>query len=319
MNFEEFGSHPYLKVTMSRDSDEKFLDRLIEQIKAEKDFADGDHIHFNHDDLIRLARISIKKLYNDPILLNIKPPLCVFGDIHGFYQGLMSFLDYCGYPPETNLLFLGDYVDRGPNSVDTIVTLLALKCRYPKNVWLIRGNHETRELTSVYGFMEECKSRYSLQVWDAICECFRYMPIAAIVGGTIFCVHGGITAELQRMSQISQIERPLDPVDGSLVQNLLWADPDPHITGFVKSSRGTSYKFGVDIAENFVKNFGFDLICRAHQSVEKGFEFPFSPSTCLVTLFSADGYSPDHPNQAAMMNIDEDLVCSFKFLKSKDE
>lgn len=297
---------------------EAFLDRLLAQIHKEKYFEEGEYIHFQHDDLLRLANLSINILNNDPILLNLSSPLYVFGDIHGYYRGLISFLDYCGYPPKSNLLFLGDYVDRGPNSVDTIVTLLALKCRYPHNVFLIRGNHETRELTAVYGFQEECKERYSLQVWDAICESFRYIPIAAIVGGTIFCVHGGITSEFQRLSQITQIERPLDPSDGGLVQNLLWADPSPDITGFVKSSRGTSYKFGVDIAESFVNNFGFDLICRAHQSVDKGFEFSFSPSTCLVTLFSADGYSKNPPNQAAIMYINEEMVCSFKFLESSN-
>ena len=296
------------------EKDQEFLGRIWQRLKKEKNAPYSGYVHFEKEDLKRICDLTLPIIAEDPSLLVLQPPLLVYGDIHGQFSGLMAFLEKYGLPPESQLLFLGDYVDRGPNSVEVLVTLFVLKCMYPKNIWLLRGNHETRETTQMYGFAEECRIRYSSEIYNWFNDVFGYLPLAATIGGRIFCVHGGISSELERLSQISNIERPIDIYDGDLVQDLLWSDPSPIIRGYQKSSRGTSYTYGVDAVDEFLDKFDFDLICRSHQAVSDGFDFPFLPSRTVVTIFSATNYFQDQPNRPAIMSINEMLACSFKFL-----
>ena len=296
------------------ENDKEFLGRIWERLKKEKSAPYSGYVHFDKNDLRRIIDLVFPILADDPTLLILDPPIFVYGDIHGQFTGLMNFLEKFGTPEENQLLFLGDYVDRGPNSVEVLVTLFVLKCLYPKNIWLLRGNHETRETSQTYGFAEECRIRYSSEIYNWFTDIFGYFPIAATVGGRIFCVHGGISSELERLSQISNIERPIDIYDGDLVQDLLWADPNPLISGFQKSTRGTSYMFGADAADDFLDKFDFDLICRSHQATVDGFDFPFLPARTVVTIFSSKNYYQDQPNRPAIMFINEMLACSFKFL-----
>jgi serine/threonine-protein phosphatase PP1 catalytic subunit len=226
----------------------------------------------------------------------------------------MRFLEIGGNPENTKYLFLGDYYDRGANSIETFVTLLVLKCLYPKNIFLLRGNHETREISEVYGFVDECRQRYTEDLWENFNEVFDYLPLAAIVNDRVFCVHGGLSKELYSVKLIEKYERPLRIPESGLLVDLLWADPLEGIHGFGESERGISYTFGLNIVTRFLKNHGFDLLCRAHQIVPYGFEFPFMPNQSVLTVFSAPNYCEEFENKGAMLMIDENLVCSFSFL-----
>lgn len=121
-----------------------------------------------------------------------------------------------GNPAETQYLFLGDYVDRGENSVETFTALLCLKVLYPQNVYLLRGNHETRDISQMYGFADECQERYSSQTWEKFTEVFAYLPLAAIVNQRVFCVHGGLSKDLSSVDIIDKFERPLSIPESGL-------------------------------------------------------------------------------------------------------
>ena len=109
-----------------------------------------------------------------------------------------------GEIPETNYLFLGDFVDRGYNSVETF--LLCLKVRYPQRVALLRGNHESRQITQVYGFYDECLRKYgSSNVWKYCTDIFDMLTLAAVVDNKVFCVHGGLSPQITTISDVSFI------------------------------------------------------------------------------------------------------------------
>ena len=195
------------------------------------------------------------------------------GDLHGQYFDLLRLFEYGGFPPESNYLFLGDYVDRGKQSLETICLLLAYKIKYPENFFLLRGNHECASINRIYGFYDECKRRYTIKLWKTFTDCFNCLPVAAVVDEKIFCMHGGLSPDLQRLEQISRIMRPTDVPDQGLLCDLLWSDPEKDVTGWGENDRGVSYTFGSDVVASSSTKHDLDLVCRAHQVVEDGYEF----------------------------------------------
>ena len=152
------------------------------------------------------------------ILLGVPRSLCLWstcanqicGDIHGQYYDLLRLFEYGGFPPEANYLFLGDYVDRGKQSLETICLLLAYKIKYPENFFILRGNHECASINRIYGFYDECKRRYNIKLWKTFTDCFNCLPIAAIIDEKIFTMHGGLSPDLNSMEQIRRVMRPTD-------------------------------------------------------------------------------------------------------------
>lgn len=177
----------------------------------------------------------------------------------------MRLFEYGGYPPAANYLFLGDYVDRGKQSLETICLLLAYKIRYPDKVFLLRGNHEDAKINRIYGFYDECKRRFNVRLWKIFTDCFNCLPVAALIDEKIICMHGGLSPELKQLDQIKEIERPTEIPDNGLLCDLLWSDPDPRIEGWADSDRGVSCTFGADAVAEFLEKNELDLICRGHQ------------------------------------------------------
>jgi len=255
--------------------------------------------------------IRVKEVFlAQPALLELEAPLKICGDVHGQFHDLLRLFEYGGFPPESNYLFLGDYVDRGKQSLETITLLFAYKVRYPENFFLLRGNHECASITRIYGFYDECKRRYNVKMWKTFCDAFNCLPTAAVVDEKIFCMHGGLSPEINTMDQIKRIVRPTDVPETGLLCDLLWSDPAPDIVGWHENDRGVSFIFGTDVVHNFLRKQDMDLICRAHQVVEDGYEF-FAKRQ-LITLFSAPNYCGEFDNAGAMMTVDETLMCSFK-------
>ena len=224
-------------------------------------------------------------LLAQPALLELSAPVKIVGDVHGQYTDLIRLFEMCGFPPNANFLFLGDYVDRGKQSLETILLLFCYKLKFPENFFLLRGNHECANVTRVYGFYDECKRRCNIKVWKTFVDTFNCLPIAAIVAGKIFCVHGGLSPSLTDMDDIRQIARPTDVPDYGLLNDLLWSDPADMETNWEANERGVSFCFGKKVIMEFLQAHDFDLVCRAHMVVEDGYEF-FN-DRILVTVFSA--------------------------------
>lgn len=211
-------------------------------------------------------------------------------------------------------MFLGDFVDRGFYSVETFLLLLALKVRYPDRITLIRGNHESRQITQVYGFYDECLRKYgSVNVWRYCTEIFDYLSLSAIIDNKVFCVHGGLSPSINTLDQIHSIDRKQEvPHDGAMC-DLMWSDPED-IDGWGLSPRGAGYLFGGDVVEKFCMVNDVSLICRAHQLVMEGYKLLFSEQ--LVTVWSAPNYCYRCGNVAAILELDEHLGRSFKIFEA---
>lgn len=195
---------------------------------------------------------------------HVSSPVTICGDIHGQFYDLKELFEVGGECPDTNYLFMGDFVDRGSHSVETFLLLMALKVRYPERITLIRGNHESRQITQVYGFYDECLRKFgSVNVWRYCTNIFDYLALAAIIDNKIFCVHGGLSPSINTLDEIRSIERKQEvPHDGAMC-DLMWSDPDES-AGWSVSPRGAGYLFGGDIVEKFNRENKIDLICRAH-------------------------------------------------------
>ncbi|XP_027001291.1 protein phosphatase 1, catalytic subunit, alpha isozyme a isoform X1 [Tachysurus fulvidraco] len=293
------------------------IDSIIQRLLEVKGSRPGKNVQLTENEIRGLCLKSREIFLSQPILLELEAPLKICGDVHGQYYDLLRLFEYGGFPPESNYLFLGDYVDRGKQSLETICLLLAYKVKYPENFFLLRGNHECASINRIYGFYDECKRRYNIKLWKTFTDCFNCLPVAAIVDEKIFCCHGGLSPDLQSMEQVRRVMRPTDVPDQGLLCDLLWADPDKDVLGWGENDRGVSFTFGADVVAKFLHKHDMDLICRAHQVVEDGYEF-FAKRQ-LVTLFSAPNYCGEFDNAGAMMSVDETLMCSFQILKPADK
>ena len=289
------------------------VDSIIERLLEVRGSRPGKNVQLTENEIRGLCMKAREVFLSQPNLLELEAPIKICGDIHGQYYDLLRLFEYGGFPPEANYLFLGDYVDRGKQSLETICLLLAYKVKYPENFFLLRGNHECASINRIYGFYDECKRRYSVRLWKTFTDCFNCLPVAALIDEKILCMHGGLSPELTSMDQIKRIVRPTDVPDTGLLCDLLWADPESDISGWGENDRGVSFTFGSDTVSTTLRKFDLDLVCRAHQVVEDGYEF-FAKRQ-LVTLFSAPNYCGEFDNAGAMMSVDESLMCSFQVLK----
>lgn len=278
------------------------------QIKQENDDPTPEEIY----KLCMYTRHLLKK-DKDPIPINA--PITIVGDIHGQFEDLRSLFKIGDKPSNKNpYLFLGDYVDRGNDSIKTLCLLFAYKIKYPKSVYLLRGNHETKEITNQYEFTNELYGVYrnnGKKVWDVFCDCFNCLPFTAVVSESIFCVHGGLSPNLKKLDQIAALPSPHSAEGPGIREDLIWADPNQNPGFTPNSSRCCSYYFGLDKVTEFLEKNNLSFICRAHQVVQNrgnapptGWQKEFtSKEPKLFTLFSAPNYPGYYPNAATIMVV----------------
>ncbi|KAL3097574.1 hypothetical protein niasHT_023374 [Heterodera trifolii] len=265
----------------------------------------------------QLCEDATNVLRDQASLVEAQPPMVMCGDIHGQFVDLKRIFNQMGFPPTTKYMFLGDIVDRGSQSVETIVLLLLYKVRYPTKFYVLRGNHECASINKIYGFFEEINNRYGPQyaqpVWERFNITFAWLPFVGLVGNSILCMHGGISPELTSIDQLRVLRRPhVDPPCPSLELDLLWADPATDVRGTQPNPRGVSILFGADVVTSVCAKLNIELIVRAHQCVPFGVSF--FCDAYMLTLFSAPMYVTEK-NIGAVLVIDAKLQLSFRFFK----
>jgi diadenosine tetraphosphatase ApaH/serine/threonine PP2A family protein phosphatase len=285
---------------------------------------------FRKEHVIELAKECQSILESQPIISKVRTPVKIYGNLHGNFQDLMRFFDLWKSPTENALggdidsfayVFLGNYVDRGNRSLETICLLLALKLKYPDQIHLLRGNHEDRLINAVYGFGEECKTRLQENIEDpdsvfqALNNCFAWLPLATIIEDKIICIHAGIGPNITKSEDIYKIHRPIEisqdsstPEQGILL-NALWSDPTESDTelGFRRNfirdhgNSGNIVKFGSDKLIQFLQASNLDLMIRGHEIALDGFD-AFAGQR-LLTVTSCTNYCGKLNNSACVLVV----------------
>lgn len=264
--------------------------------------------------LKQLCDIVLEYLIEESNVQPVSTPVTVCGDIHGQYYDLQELFRTGGHPSETNYIFMGDFVDRGHYSLETLTQLLLFKAKYPHKVTLLRGNHESRQITQVYGFYDECMNKYgNANPWKICCKVFDYMTIAAIIDNEILCVHGGLSPEIKTLDQIRLIERNKEIPNKGAFCDLVWSDPED-IDSWALSPRGAGWLFGSKVTEEFCDINRLSLICRAHQLVQEGFKYWFNDK--LVTVWSAPNYCYRCGNVASILSFSDSKTREAKIFKA---
>ncbi|OXB52690.1 UNVERIFIED_CONTAM: hypothetical protein H355_003782 [Colinus virginianus] len=240
---------------------------------------------------------------------NVQPvpaPCVICGDIHGQFFDLLKLFAVGGGLGEQHYVFLGDYVDRGYNSVETFQYLMLLKLKYPGFITLLRGNHESRQITTVYGFYDECMRKYgNANAWKFCTEVFDYLSLAAVIEEEVFCVHGGLSPELKLLDQLRLVYRVQEIPHEGTFGDIVWSDPD-EVEDWAENPRGAGWLFGRKAVQKFNHLNGLQLIARAHQLAMEGFRYMFSDSS-VITVWSAPNYCYRCGNVAAVMRLDDRL------------
>jgi len=278
------------------------LDSWIETIKQCKFLPEAD--------LKKLCATVKEILLEESNVQPVSSPVTICGDIHGQFHDLLELFRTGGELPNTNYIFMGDFVDRGYYSLETFTLLLALKARYPNKITLLRGNHESRQITTVYGFYDECQQKYgNPYAWKYCTQVFDYLTLAAIIDGRILCVHGGLSPEVRTLDQIRIIQRDVEIPHTGAFCDLMWSDPE-EIENWQVSPRGAGWLFGSRVTTEFARINKLELICRAHQLVQEGYKYMFD--NVLVTVWSAPNYCYRCGNVASILALDENLRRDFR-------
>ena len=244
-------------------------------------------------------------LVEEPNLIYANCPVTIVGSVHGQFEDLMNIFKLNGECPQQNYLFMGGYVNRGYKGLETFLYLLTLKVQYADRLTLLRGNHESREITQSYGFYDECFKKYgSLNVWRDFTDVFECLPLAAHIDNKAFAVSGGLSPEIASLIDIQKIDRKRDIPNTGPLCNLLWSDPSEE-DGWGINSRGQGFTFGEEEFNIFMGFNKLEKMFRSHQMLMEGFKKEFGDR--LVTIWSAPNYCGRCGNTGAFLNLDADM------------
>ncbi|SYZ63758.1 protein_phosphatase_with_EF-Hand_domains_(PPEF) (plasmid) [Leishmania braziliensis MHOM/BR/75/M2904] len=291
------------------------VERMIKDIKnhvllpypaAWRVFTDAMNHLNTMPNVVRVSPAVGARVSNGRVIQGCK--IVVVGDLHGQVADLLHILKESGMPSESNhYIFNGDYVDRGACGVEILLILFSLMLACPKYVTLNRGNHECDYMNDEYGFDVEVSTKYDRNVFRLIQRCFCALPLATLIGGKIFVVHGGLPRrrgvsinDISRIQRFRQIPIPnySQPEEDEIFQDMLWSDPVEDIKGWRESQRGAGVEFGSDVTTEFLQNNKLELVVRSHEDCLSGYEEHHNRK--LLTIFSASNYDGPSSNYGAI-------------------
>ena len=250
---------------------------------------------------------------NEKNILQLNDPVTVVGDLHGQFYDLLKLMEIGGNPENTKYLFLGDYVDRGIFSIEIVLLLYAIKICFPDTVHMLRGNHESRQMTTFFNFRTEVLYKYDLEVFDLIMDSFDCLPLTCIVNKKFLAVHGGISPDLVDLSDIESLNRISEPPREGLFCDLLWSDPVEAANGSLverykhNAARSCSYYFGQQATTKFLKRNGLNAVIRAHEAQLEGYKMHrwngANKFPVVITIFSAPNYCDCYNNKGAILKL----------------
>ncbi|KER30730.1 hypothetical protein T265_02881 [Opisthorchis viverrini] len=275
----------------------------------------GEKADISEPELLEITDYMCDILLEDPVCLDLdlKEPICIVGDLFGQYMDLIEIFEVFGFPPGRRYLFLGNYCDRGPQSLEVICLLFILKLKFPKHIFMLRGNHECEYISCHYGFLADCTKRFSKQVWHGFMAAFNCLPATAIIEDIIFCAHSGLVPCLQYTSYTSVgqlkdyindvIRRPVPLTHNFLLTQLAWSEPVIDTRDRCSNPAGLGEWFGEKEVEEFCDRFGFELFIRSHDFVKTGYEFMANGK--LLTVFSASHFGGIFQNLGAAVMLEK--------------
>merc|ERR1719217_1804194 len=265
---------------------------------------------------------------SEPNMLKLKDPITVVGDIHGQYYDFVKMLEVGGAPGETQYIFLGDFVDRGSYSIEVLALIFAIKIKFPKRIWMLRGNHECRQMTAFFNFRDECEHKYNAGVYDAIMDAFDTLPLSATINGKFIAVHGGISPDLKKLKDLNGVDRFHEPPREGIQCDLIWSDPMEDKEGqpppkkgaqqwIPNEVRGCSYFFTFEASVGFLQKNSLLSVIRAHEAQVEGYKMhktnPATGFPSVITIFSAPNYCDCYNNKAAILKFDNNTLNILQF------
>lgn len=292
----------------------KFVHEMISYFK------DQQLLHKKY--VVQILMKAIEILKASPSLLRLSLPLneqgkkgqfTVCGDTHGQFYDLCNIFEIGGFPSPSNpYLFNGDFVDRGSFSFETVMTLLTIKLACPTGIFLLRGNHETKNMNKIYGFEGEIRHKYDVDIMNLFTDVFNNLPLAAVIQDTVFVVHGGLSTSSEQgymtLESVAAVVRNKEPPEPSLMSDLLWSDPQK-FAGRWPSKRGVGFSFGPDFTNTFLEANNLKLLVRSHEVKEEGYVVEHDGK--CITIFSAPNYCDQMGNKGAFIRFTEDMEPRF--------
>jgi len=266
--------------------------------------------------IVHLIQAVSKQFVKESPLLTLSGPFIVVGDLHGNIEFLVRLFQTLHYPTagsnslqtsissvssaensaesdasnDPKYLFLGDYVDRGKNSIEVLLLLYALKIRFPTHIYLLRGNHETKQFKRDSSFRTDCLHYLNRKIYKLFLHSFSYMPLCAVVNN-VLCLHGGISPLIFNLEDIRSISMPLVDLNGTSAADILWSDPDSTVDYYQDSPRGLGYLFGQDPLGVFLEDNNLKALIRGHQFCHSGYSWAFGPDSDCLTISSSTDYN----------------------------
>ena len=264
------------------------------------------------EDQIKALCEEAKTIFKaEPNVVHRKSPITIPGDCLAHLTDFVQVFELAGKLPDTHFLLMGNYVDRGQYSVESITLFLALKVKYPQLITMLRGNHEAKEISKVYGLYDNVMKHYGNEsVWEALLEVFNTLPLAAVIDDKYFCVHGGPAKDITSINEIQKLDRFAEVQAETPICDLLWSDPSDE-NGFTVSARGAGHHFGADVTAKFLAENNLQKIIRGHQMQQNGYSLTHNDQ--VATVWGAPNYCSKCGNTAAFLQIDDSKEEKLKF------